>query len=381
MIVNCLNVTPGDPLNSWQKAGLNLVSHLQGGRDVVLAFDLTGSVNFNDEGITRSRQIIEDSLQSGDKVYVIPFASDVNPLNASNNPFLTPLEFTGKSDDISRIIALLPKTSSNLQNTDVQKAEAFIYKGLAQLNQCRFTENKGIKPQSIVWITDAPLLTPKGISSDIWPETPRNSPFRQAESAQSRDRNIWIEALPLKKRSQKITTNDNKSYELSIVDIEPTVQEFCTPAPGGKQICSVNSYLFNQLWLPILLLGLGITGVGFLFRYWLSLQRPWKLSIEYVKDDDQDTEKFMLKNQRKIYLGGEANTRIDCPGSESRGYLERKGNQLYLVPNQQGMVYYNNKVITKPVKIGSLKRFMLNCPDAQERDFEIVVKVTNISGF
>ena len=381
MIVNCLNVTPGDPLNSWQKAGLNLVSHLQGGRDVVLAFDLTGSVNFNDEGITRSRQIIEDSLQSGDKVYVIPFASDVNPLNASNNPFLTPLEFTGKSEDINQIIALLPKTSSNLQNTDIQKAEAFIYKGLAQLNQCRFTKNKGIKPQSIVWITDAPLLTPKGISSNVWLETPRNSPFRQAESAQSRDRNTWIEALPLKKRSQKITTNDNKSYELSIVDIEPTVQEFCTPAPGGKQICSVNSYLFNQLWLPILLLGLGITGVGFLFRYWLSLQRPWKLSIEYVKDDDQDKEKFMLKNQRKIYLGGEANTRIDCPGSESRGYLERKGNQLYLVPNQQGMVYYNNKVITKPVKIESLKRFMLNCPDAQERDFEIVVKVTNISGF
>ena len=85
----------------------------------------------------------------------------------------------------------------------------------------------------------------------------------------------------------------------------------------------------------------------------------------------------MLKNQRKIYLGGEANTKIDCPGSESRGYLERKGNQLYLVPNQQGMVYYNNKVIIKPVKIESLKRFMLNCPDAQERDFEIVVKVTN----
>jgi hypothetical protein len=377
MIVNCLNVTPGDPLNSWQKAGLNLVSHLQGGRDVVLAFDLTGSVNFNDEGITRSRQIIEDSLQSGDKVYVVPFASDVNPLNASNNPFLTPLEFTGKSEDISRIFALLPKTSSTLQNTDIHKAEAFIYKGLAQRNQCRFAENEAIKPQSIVWITDAPLLTPKGILSNVWPETPKNSPFRQVDSPESRDRSKWIEALPLKKRSQTITTNDNKSYELSIVDIEPTVQEFCTPAPGGKQICSVNSYLFNQLWLPILLLGLGITGVGFLFRYWLSLQRPWKLSIEYVKDDDQDKEKFMLKNQRKIYLGGEANTKIDCPGSESRGYLERKGNQLYLVPNQQGMVYYNNKVIIKPVKIESLKRFMLNCPDAQERDFEIVVKVTN----
>lgn len=376
MIVNCLNVTPGDPLNSWQKAGLNLVSHLQGGRDVVLAFDLTGSVNFNDEGITRSRQIIEDSLQSGDKVYVIPFASDVNPLNASNNPFLTPLEFTGKSEDISRIIALLPKTSSNLQNTDIQKAEAFIYKGLAQLNQCRFTENKGIKPQSIVWITDAPLLTPKGISSDIWPETPRNSPFRQAESAQSRDRTQWIQALPLKKRSQKITTNDNKSYELSIVDIEPTVQEFCTPAPGGKQICSVNSYLFHQLWLPGLLLGLAIIISGFAICYLVSLQKSWKLIIKYSKLEDSDRERFNLKNQGKIYLGGERSPLIDCPGNECRGHLERKGNQLYITATKEGKVYYRNKLITNSVKIESLKRFTLNCPDAQERDFEIVIQVT-----
>ncbi|MEB3121903.1 MAG: VWA domain-containing protein [Snowella sp.] len=376
MIINCLSVTPGDLLNSWQKAGLNLVSHLQGGRDVVLAFDLTGSVNFNEEGITRSRQIIEDSLQSGDKVYVIPFASDVNPLNPSNDPFSTPLEFTGKSDDISRIIALLPKTNSNLQNTDIQKAEAFIYKGLAKLNQCRFTENKGIKPQSIVWITDAPLLTPKEISSDVWPETPKNSPFRQAESSQSRDRNKWIEALPLKKRSQKITTNDNKSYELSIVDIEPTVQEFCTPAPGGKQICSVNSYLFHQLWLPGLLLGLGIIISGFAIRYLVSLQKSWKFKIEYPKNLEIPKETKNLKNYKKIYLGGERSPLIDCPGNECRGHLERKGNQLYITATKEGKVYYRNKLITNSIKIESLKRFTLNCPDAQERDFEIVIQVT-----
>jgi hypothetical protein len=377
LLVNCLDVTPGEPLNNWQILGLKLVSQLQGGRDVVLAFDLTGSVDFNDEGRTRLQQIVKDSLKSGDRVYVIPFASEVNPLNPENNSFLSPIDFQGRNEDIDRILSLLPKSSSNLQNTDIQKAEAFIYRELARRNQCRFTDNQKIKPQSIVWITDAPLLTEPGITSNIWIETPATSPFRQKDSPESRDRTQWIQALPLSKNSQKIVTNNNKSYDLTVVDIAPIVQEFCTPAPGGQKICSVNNYLFNQLWLPILLLVLGITGFGFLFRYWLSLQRPWKLSIEYVKDDSLDKEKFTLKNQRKIYLGGEANTRIDCPGSESRGYLERKGNQLYLVPNQQGIVYYNNKVITKPVRIESLKRFMLNCPDAQERDFEIVVKVTN----
>jgi hypothetical protein len=377
LLVNCLDVTPGEPLNNWQILGMKLVSQLQGGRDVVLAFDLTGSVDFNDEGRTRLQQIVKDSLKSGDRVYVIPFASEVNPLDPENKSFSSPIDFQGRNEDIDRILELLPKSSSNLQNTDIQKAEAFIYKELAQRNQCRFTDNQKIKPQSIVWITDAPLLTESGITSNVWIETPATSPFRQKDSPESRDRAQWIQALPLSKNSQKIVTNNNKSYDLTVVDIAPTAQEFCTPAPGGQKICSVNSYLFNQLWLPILLLVLVITGFGFLVRYWLSLQRPWKLSIEYVKDDDQDKEKFMLKNQRKIYLGGEANTRIDCPGSESRGYLERKGNQLYLVPNQQGMIYYNSKVITKPVKIESLKRFMLNCPDAQERDFEIVVKVTN----
>ncbi|MEB3189143.1 MAG: vWA domain-containing protein [Snowella sp.] len=377
LLVNCLDVTPGEPLNNWQILGLKLVSQLQGGRDVVLAFDLTGSVDFNDEGRTRLQQIVKDSLKSGDRVYVIPFASEVNPLDPEKNPFLSPIDFQGRNEDIDRILSLLPKSSSNLQNTDIQKAEAFIYKGLAQRNQCRFTDNQKIKPQSIVWITDAPLLKEAGIPTTVWKETPATSPFRQKDSPESRDRAQWIQTLPLSKNSQKIVTNNNKSYDLTVVDIAPIVQEFCTPAPGGQKICSVNSYLFNQLWLPILSLVLGITGLGFLFRYWLSLQRPWKLSIEYVKDDGQDKEKFTLKNQRKIYLGGEANTRIDCPGSENRGYLERKGNQLYLVPNQQGIVYYKNKVITKPVKIESLKRFMLNCPDAQERDFEIVVKVTN----
>ncbi len=66
-------VIPGQPLSSQQKLGLELVTRLHSGRDVVLAIDLTESVGINDEGRIRLRQIIEDSLKPGDSVYVVPF--------------------------------------------------------------------------------------------------------------------------------------------------------------------------------------------------------------------------------------------------------------------------------------------------------------------
>jgi len=73
MIVNCETVTPGEPLTAWQRRGLKLVSQFQG-RDVVLAFDLTGSVDLNDEGRIRPKQIIRPpvpviSLGSGSPVW------------------------------------------------------------------------------------------------------------------------------------------------------------------------------------------------------------------------------------------------------------------------------------------------------------------------
>ncbi|MFN9175880.1 MAG: hypothetical protein ACK58N_15600 [Synechocystis sp.] len=108
MIIDCRNVTPGEPLNSWQALGLKAISKLQGSRDVVLAFDLTGSVDFNDEGRIRVKQIIKDSLKPGDRVYVVPFASDVNPLNPKENSFLNPIKFTGKEEDINLILDLFP---------------------------------------------------------------------------------------------------------------------------------------------------------------------------------------------------------------------------------------------------------------------------------
>ncbi|MFM6280742.1 MAG: VWA domain-containing protein, partial [Dolichospermum sp.] len=120
----------------------------------------------------------------------------------------------------------------NHYGTDIQKAELTIYQGIAQINQNRLMKNQPIKPQSVVWVTDAPLGTKPGITSEIWIETPGDSPFRIAESPPSQERQKWIETLPLKERSRTIKNQDNKDYKLSVVDINPTVQEFCTPAPG-----------------------------------------------------------------------------------------------------------------------------------------------------
>jgi hypothetical protein len=168
------------------------------------------------------------------------------------------IPFDGKPADIERILQTLPLKSSNAQqNTDIQTAESTIYKGLAQLNQCRLTANQNIRYQSVVWLTDAPLLTKPGIKSDVWVETPKDSPFRQPNSLESRERQEWLNALPLQLRSQKIG-----NYNLSVVDIAPTVQEFCTPAPGlpcthkslqyrFQDFYPLKTYLMRRTWNSI----------------------------------------------------------------------------------------------------------------------------------
>jgi hypothetical protein len=110
----------------------------------------------------------------------------------------------------SRFFPLNQKLSSI---TDIQNAELFTYCELAQLNQCRLGENTALKPQSIVWLTDAPLLTKPGIDSATWVETPTNSPFQVVNSPASQERQSWLEALPIKERSQTITTDNNRTYQ------------------------------------------------------------------------------------------------------------------------------------------------------------------------
>jgi len=368
-----INIVPSQqPLNSWQKTALNWVSHLHTGRDVVIAIDLTESVGFNDGTKIRLRQIVEDSLKQGDSVYVVPFAATVNPL-ASHTDSLTAenaILFTGKATDIEKIIQAIPTQSNTVvKNTDIQRAELYIYQGLAQINQCRLVQNLPIKSQSVVWITDAPLLTQPGIDSETWIETPSDSPFRLKESPESQNRQKWLEVLPLKSKSI-----DLESYQLTIIDIPPTVQEFCTPTPGGKQTCLVNSYLFQQLWLPaslLLILSLGsLIGLGIALNYWRLIRKKWRLTIKF-ESDNQENQICYLANHQKIPIGSEGINSINCPGSEIRGYLERRGNQLFLIPTGLEPLEYRGTELTKSEKV-SYNYFTLNCP-TNNQDFEITI--------
>ena len=375
-------ISPGQPLTDIQKNGLQLVSLLTGGkRDVILAIDVTESVGFNDQGRIRLRQIITDSLKTGDSVYVVPFAQNFvfDDVISVENPLGTPIYFGQKNaENIDKVLAKIPFSSDpNRYGTDIQKAELTIYQGIAQINQNRVSKNQLIKPQSVVWITDAPLFTQPGINSQIWIETPADSPLRIATSPASQERQKWIETLPLKQRSLTIVTQSNQDYQLSVVDINPTIQEFCTPAPGGQETCLVNSYLLKQLWFPSLILLLLIAaGIWSLCKF-ARLQKKWKLRITFG-DNTEDEEKLcILPNKKKIAIGEDdpsCEDSIDCPGGEIRGHLQRQGEKLYLVPTPEGNIQLNNKKVTSKTLITN-SRFTLNCPDSRQRDYQINVKI------
>ncbi len=375
-------ITPGQSLTGTQKNGLRLVSLWGGGkRDVVLAIDVTESVGFNDQGRIRLRQIVENSLKPGDSVYVVPFAQNAvfDDVISIENPLGTPIYFSNKnSENINKVLAKVPfNYDPNRYGTDIQKAELTVYQGIAQINQNRVSKNQPIKPQSVVWITDAPLFTPPGITSEIWIETPADSPLRIPTSPESQERQNWLNALPLKERSLTIKNQDNKDYKLSVVDINPTVQEFCTPAPGGKETCLVNPYLVKQLWFPsLILLLLMAAGVWSLCKF-ARLQKKWKLQITF-EDNTEDEEKLcILPNKKKIALCEDdpsCEDSIDCPGGEIRGYLQRQGEKLYLVPTPEGNIQLNNKKVTSKTLITN-SRFTLNCPDSRQRDYQINVKI------
>ena len=130
-------VIPGQLLTPQQKIGLELVTRLHGGRDV----DLTESVGINNEGRLCLRQIVADSLQSGDSVYVVPFGSNLALLKGVSNlyPLGIPIKFSSKTtNNIDEVLQKIPLSADlKIQNTDIQKAELTIYQGIAQLNQNR----------------------------------------------------------------------------------------------------------------------------------------------------------------------------------------------------------------------------------------------------
>jgi hypothetical protein len=370
--VTLTKITPGQPLTDTQRNGLQLVSLWGGGkRDVVLAIDITESVGLNDQGRIHLRQIVEDSLKPGDSVYVVPFAQNLvfDAVISVENPLGTPIYFRDKnSENINKVLAKIPFNSDpNRYGTDIQIAELTVYQGIAQINQNRVSKNQLIKPQSVVWITDAPLFTQPGITSQVWIETPANSPLRIATSPESQERQNWIKALSFKERSLIIKNQDNKDYTLTVVDINPTVQEVCTPVPGGQETCLVNPYLFKQLWLPSLILLLLIAaGIWSLCKF-ARLQKKWKLRIRF-EDNGEDEEKLcILPNNKKIAIGEDdpsCKDSIDCPGGE----------KLYLVPTPEGNIQLNNKKVTSKTLITN-SRFTLNCPDSRQRDYQINVKI------
>ena len=372
-----LTVTPGQILSSQQKIGLELITRLHGGRDVVLAIDLTESVGINNEGRIRLRQIVEDSLKPGDSVYVVPFASDVSSLQSASNiyPLGTPIQFSSKSkENIDKVLQKIPLAANlKLQNTDIQRAELTVYQGLAQINQNRFQQNQPIKPQSVVWITDAPLLTHSG---NDWIETPANSPFRVKNSSESQERQAWLKALPTHKKELSIQNAQSKDYKLAVVDIDPTVQEFCTIAPGNKEICKVNSYLFGQLWLPAFIFSILLAFVPFFLWHFVKLRQKWRVTV--ISDLNEDEKECRPLLPGKSFAIGESDSKcideIDCPGSEVRAYLERRGNQLYLVPTKLAPVEWNGKEINKPTCLTG-HSIKLNCPDERSGDFYIRIKI------
>ncbi len=67
----------------------------------------------------------------------------------------------------------------------------------------------------------------------------------------------------------------------TFLEIKPTVQEFCTPTPGGKETCLVTPYLVQQLWLPTSLLSFGILVAFILLKTWLSGKKKWRLKVHF----------------------------------------------------------------------------------------------------
>jgi hypothetical protein len=283
---------------------------------------------------------------------VIPFASDISSLQDTSNiyPLGTPVQFSSKTkENIDKVLHKIPLAANlKLQNTDIQRAELTVYQGLAQLNQNRLQQNQPIKPQSVVWITDAPLLTNSG---NDWIETPANSPFRVNNSSESQERQAWLKALPMHKKELSIQNAQSKDYKLAVVDIDPTVQEFCTIAPGNKQICKVNSYLSRQLWLPAFIFSILLAFIPFLLWHFVKLKRKWRVTV--ISDLTEDEKECCPLLPGKSFAIGESDSKcideIDCPGSEVRAYLERRGNQLYLVPTKlyQFNVKPHRKVLLK----------------------------------
>jgi hypothetical protein len=354
-----------EKLSSEQKQFLEIVSKFtpNQGREIFIAIDRTQSVRIEEEGRTRITQLIRDALQVGDRIYIVDFATDIDEAEL----FKQPIVIRSNEDKTKLLSGLKFEADPNLRNTDIQNAEGKIYRRLAELNQERLIAKQPIYRQSVIWMTDAPLFSKSPATEQDWIETPPSSPFRDANSEQSKDRSDWLQGLDLlnkPERSHQIKDN----YKLTVVDIAPTVQEVCTYAPSGQSNCLVTPYLVDQLWLPALICG--VSGIAIFIGLVLSglhiyaSRKDWKISI-----NDGDIQK--MKNRYNL---GEYP--FDCDDGELRGYLERKGKELWIKPTTDILqIFLDGQEITKREKV--LKDYFtltLNCENAVQKEF--IVKIT-----
>ena len=333
-----------EKLSPEQKFGLEILSKFvpNQGREIFIAIDRTQSVRIEDEGRTRITQLIRDALQVGDLVYIVDFATDINDAELAKEPIVI-----RSNDDKTKLLSNLNfEADPNLRNTDIQNAEGKVYRRLAELNQERLIAKQPIYRQSVIWMTDAPLFTKSPATEQDWIETPTNSPFRDTNSEQSKDRSDWLQSLDLlnkPERSHQIIDN----YKLTVVDIAPTVQEVCTYAPNGQSNCLVTPYLVNQLWLPALIFGVGSLAVliGLILSglHIYASRKDWKIKVN---------ENEITKMKPSYKLGEEDPFDCSC-GQTNIGCLVRRGKDLWLEPiaNDSFQIFLDAEKIIKKKKI------------------------------
>ncbi|WP_019505295.1 hypothetical protein [Pleurocapsa sp. PCC 7319] len=80
-----------------------------------------------------------------------------------------------------------------------------------------------------------------------------------------------------------------------------------------------------------------------------------------------------MKNKQKILIGDDSLNAIFCPGDEIRGYLQRKGNRLHLIPFKSQPVFYREQEVKKAIAVES-NSFRLNCP-FRNKNFNLAIKL------
>ncbi|MBD2150238.1 VWA domain-containing protein [Pseudanabaena sp. FACHB-1277] len=291
------------------------------------------------------------------------FATDIDNTELSKQPIVI-----RSNEDKTKLLSNLSfEADPKLRNTDIQNAEGKIYRRLAELNQERLIAKQPIYRQSVIWMTDAPLFSKSPATEQDWIETPPNSPFRDANSEQSKDRSAWLQGLDLlnkPERSHQIKDN----YKLTVVDIAPTVQEVCTYAPNGQSNCLVTPYLVNQLWLPALIFGVGSIAVliGLILSglHIYASRKDWKISI-----NDGEIEK--MKDRYDLGIDS-----FDCAAGESIGYLKREGKELWIKPTSDSLqILLDGQEITKREKVPK-NYFTLTLNGENTVQKEFIVKIT-----